>query len=192
MAFCSHLSARETRLTISAMQIRPKLHATACITFALALTACSTPNGNFPSLSKRPYESADPLAIPEATPETQTTSMPDRLIGVTQSLLARNRTGQSQFAAALPASRSSAQSAAGATFGSEGWAQAHVMLSRLDASRADSVAALGEIDHLIAVERDKGADKGLLALLGAVQDEIADTVAGQKDVLAQLFATIGR
>ena len=50
----------------------------------------------------------------------------------------------------------------------------------------------GEIDHLIAVERDKGADKGLLALLGAVQDEIADTVAGQKDVLAQLFATIGR
>lgn len=173
------------------MKILISPHAVAVATVALALAGCSTPKGDFPSLSKRPYESANPLAEPETAAEAQTVTMPDRLIGVTQGLLARNRTGQSQFAAALPAARSAAQSASGAAFGSEGWAQANVMISRLDASRADSVAALGEIDHLIAVERDKGADSGLLALLGAVQGEIAETVAEQRDQLARLFAMVG-
>jgi hypothetical protein len=158
----------------------------------LSLSACSTPNGDFPSLSKRPYESADPIMEPVAVLAAITTILPAPLSADTNHLLERNRIADAAFARARTAAESAARSGSGAAEGSESWVQAQMVLSRLDAARADSVTALGEIDGLIAVERSKGADAGLTGLLERVQAQIAESVANQEEIIRHLSATIGR
>jgi hypothetical protein len=158
----------------------------------LPLSACATQEGDFPSLSKRPYESAEPIAAPDPTPAAITTSLPAALAEQTNRLLERNRIAHSAFVRARGAAESAARSGSGAPNGSENWVQAQMVLSRLDASRADSVSALGEIDRLVTGERNKGADPGLIGLLDQVQSEIASTVAEQEAVISRLYSTIGR
>jgi hypothetical protein len=156
------------------------------------MAACSTPQGDFPSLSKRAYENAGPITEPDAAPAAVTNSLPASLSAQTNRLLERNRIADAAFARARGPAESAARSGSGAAKGSEGWVQAQMVLSRLDASRADSVTALGEIDGLIAIERMKGADSGLVGLLEAVQAEIANTVANQEAAIRRLSATIGQ
>ena len=75
--------------------------------------------------------------------------------------------------------------------GSESWVNAHMLLSRADAARSDSVAALGEIDRLIAGEREKGADAGLVSLLSVPQSQIAALVNAQTAEIERLSRLIG-
>ncbi len=158
---------------------------------AFLLTGCASVEGDFPSLSKREYESADPLAVPEAPPQPVTAALPTELKDKTDALLARARSAHSAFEAALPAAQSAAQSASGAASGSESWVNGHMVLSRADGARADAVAALGEIDRLIASERDKGADAGLVALLSAPQAQIAALVNAETTEIDRLARMIG-
>jgi hypothetical protein len=158
----------------------------------LSLPACSTPNGDFPSLSKRPYESSEPISDSGSAVETITTILPSALASTTNRLLERNQIADAAFARARPAAESAARSGSDSGKGSENWVQAQMILSRLDAARADSVSALGEIDGLVAGERVKGADAGLVQLLADVQSRIAQSVANQEAVIKKLAATIGR
>ena len=158
---------------------------------ALTLTGCASIEGDFPPLSKRPYESADPLAEPEAVAAPLSTTLPADLQTKVTALLARARAAQASFNTALPAATNAAQSAAGGTVGSESWVNAHMLLSRADAARSDSVAALGEIDRLIAGEREKGADAGLVSLLSVPQSQIAALVNAQTAEIERLSRLIG-
>jgi hypothetical protein len=73
--------------------------------------------------------------------------------------------------------------------GSELWVNAHLMLSRLDKMRADSVAALRDFDALIA---EAGArDAGIAANLTEVQRPMADDVAQQNAEIVRLSKVIG-
>jgi hypothetical protein len=158
----------------------------------LSLSACSTPDGDFPSLSKRPYESAQPIAEPEAAPTVTTNVLPASLSANTNRLLERDQIANAAFVRARIAAESSARAGSGAAKGSESWVQAQMVLSRLDAARADSVTVLGEIDGLIALERIKGADAGLIGLLETTQARIAASVANQEAEIRRLSATIGQ
>jgi hypothetical protein len=158
---------------------------------SLLLGACSMPAGDFPSLSKRPYENADPIAEPPNAPASLSTSLPDSLRNSLSALTARHDAAEAAFRAALPAARQAAQSAAGSATGSEGWVNAQMELSRLEKKRADSLAALAEIDRLVAAERDKGADDGLTALMAPYQDKVRRDVEAQTAVLIELTNLIG-
>ncbi len=158
----------------------------------LILAACATQKGDFPSLSKRPYETENPIEAPESAAPALTTSLPSALSIQTNAWLARSRAADAAFARALPAAQSSARAASGASMGSESWSQAHVQLSRLDATRADSVAALAELDRLIATQRESGSDAGLIALLDGVGQQLGEIVANHSREIARLAATIGR
>jgi hypothetical protein len=158
----------------------------------LSLSACSTPDGDFPSLAKRPYESADPITEPEAAPTIATTVLPASLSANTKRLLERDQIANAAFERAHDAAESTARAGSGAAIGSESWVQAQMVLSRLDAARADSVTALGEIDRLVAIERTNGADAGLIGLLETAQARIAASVANQEAEIRRLSATIGR
>lgn len=171
-----------TKLSHSLMAIAP---------LGLLLGGCASLEGEFPSLSKRPYESADPLAVPEAAPAPVSTSLPAALQTQVDALLQRARAAQSAYEAALPTARNAAQGAAGSAVGSEAWVNAHMLVSRADSARADAVAALGEIDRLIAGEREKGADVGLVALLSAPQAQIAALVNAQTAEIDRLSRLIG-
>lgn len=157
----------------------------------LLLAGCAGVEGDFPSLSKRPYETDKAAEEPAANPQPVTTTLPADLRSKTDELLARARKANAAFEAALPAARAAAQSASGSASGSEAWVAAHMILSRAEGARADAVAALGEMDRLIAGERDKGAAPGLIALLSAPQTQIAALVNEETAEIDRLAAIIG-
>jgi hypothetical protein len=159
------------------------------LTATLLLSACGASDGQFPSLERRPYETDTPVAVPAtpvvAAPVTLSAALQTSVDG----LVARHNTANSKFVGGLPAVRATAANAAGSAAGSEKWVNAHLTLSRLDKSRADSVAALGALDTLIADQIE--GDSEYVTLLVAIQQDIAADVAMQRDEIDQMSRQIG-
>ncbi len=160
------------------------------LSFALLilLAACAADEGMFPSLERRPYESKNPIAAPEAPPPVPV-SLPAELAARVDALNARHRAAQAAFAADLPSVQSIAAKAAGSAPGSESWVNAHLQLSRLDKARTDSVAAVREFDSLISEQAD--GDSDFVLLLTDAQKPVADAVAAQNAEIARLSRLIG-
>ena len=157
----------------------------------LALSGCAGVQGDFPSLAKREYERENPVEEASNPPAPLTKALSATLQAQTDSLLARSRTAHAAYQAALPAAQSAAQSAANSAEGSELWVNAHMTVSRTDSVRSDGLAALGEIDQLIAKQREAGADAGLIALLSTPQQQIADRVSSENAEIERLAKLIG-
>jgi hypothetical protein len=128
---------------------------------ALLLAGCAS-DGAFPSLgirdAERVYAAGDPL---QTTPEA-----PDRagLAGRIAAFLAAANEGEAAFARALAAARPLAVRS-GAP-GSEGWLAAQQAISRVEAARAATTRALGDLDQFSAEQARQGplstADYGQL------------------------------
>jgi hypothetical protein len=152
-----------------------------------ALAGCSTAEGDFPSLERRPYENNNPVMVPVATPLP--VALPAELTAKIEALNSRHRAAQQAFDTDLPSLQSVASRAAGSAAGSESWVNAHLQLSRLDKTRADSVAVVREFDTLISEQAD--ADSALVPLVTDAQKPIADAVAGQNAEIERLSQLIG-
>ena len=154
----------------------------------LILAACGTRGGGFPSLERRSYEVDAPIPAPgdsAAAPFVLSAEFAAKV----DALLARHKTAHSAYLRGLPAVQSTASQAAGSSPGSEAWVNAHLMLSRLDKMRSDSVAALRDFDGLIA---DAGArDAEIAVLLKDAQQPVAEDVAEQNAQIARLSMVIG-
>ncbi len=162
--------------------------------FAALLQGCSTTGGEFPSLSRRPFESGTPIEAPIVAPVPVASSLPEPYAGQIGVLRARHNKAASQFAALLPGARQTAAAAAGSAVGSEAWVNAHVIVSRLDHARADSPASLADLDNLVATRFDaeaKGAFPLIMPLLTPVQSNIAASVAAQNAEIQRLSVLIG-
>lgn len=157
----------------------------------LLLGGCSLPEGKFPSLAKRPYETDAPIAEPPMEPEILSTSLPDSLRAQLDALLTRHQAAEAAFRSALPAARQAAQAGAGAPSGSEAWVVAQMEVSRVEEKRTDSLTALAETDRLIAGEREKGADQGLIALMAPYQEKIRSEVEAQTAIIVELSSLPG-
>ena len=153
----------------------------------LLLPGCSTPEGDFPSLERRPFETDTPVAEPVAP--AAPTVLPAVLANKVSALTKRHEAASSSFAKALPNVQRVAAAAAGRAAGSEAWVNAHLQLSRLDKLRFDSVAALGEFDGLIGDQID--GDSAYVALLTDAQEKIAGEVAAQKAEVERMSRQIG-
>ena len=154
---------------------------------ALLLPGCSTPDGDFPSLERRPFETETPVAEPVAP--AAPTVLPAALADKVSTLTNRHQAASASFAKALPNVQRIAAGAASRSAGSEAWVNAHLLLSRLDKMRFDSVAALGEFDGLIGDHID--GDSGYVALLVEAQEKIAAEVAAQKAEIERMSRLIG-
>ena len=154
---------------------------------ALLLPGCSTPEGDFPSLERRPFETDAPVTEPVAP--AAPTVLPAVLANKVSALTKRHEAASSSFEKALPNVQRVAAAAAGRAAGSEAWVNAHLQLSRLDKFRFDSVAALGEFDGLIGDQID--GDSAYVALLTDAQEKIAGEVAAQKAEVERLSQLIG-
>ncbi len=151
------------------------------------LTACSTTEGQFPSLERRPYETESPVSAPAAS--SAPVALPAMLAAKVDMLNARYKASRATFANDLVAIRSVASKAAGSPPGSEGWVNAHLQLSRLDKARADSVAVVREFDALIAAQAE--SDTNFIPLLTDAQKPVAAAVAAQNAEIEQLSKLIG-
>jgi hypothetical protein len=167
---------------------------TALILYTLSLAGCTTPEGTFPSLAKRPFETQVPATGPASTPVLEATALPAELSAKIDGLMARHTKAKAAYDAALPTVRSLANNAAGSPVGSEAWVNAQQQLSRLDKARSDSVAALGEFDELVTEQNDAESKNGAASTLGLIvpyQAGIAEDVAAQTKEIDLLAALIG-
>lgn len=113
----------------------------------LAAAGCAAP-GPYPSLAPRPAEKA----YADDTDERRPTPQPDdpALAAEIERLAAEARAGAAAFDSALPAAQAAAAASGGA--GSDSWIEAQQALSRLESARAQTTAALADLDR-VAVER---------------------------------------
>jgi hypothetical protein len=154
------------------------------VPLVLAAAGCAAP-GPYPSLAPRPAEKA----YADDSEERQPTPQPDdpALAGEIDNLVAAARAGAADFDSALPAAQAAA-SRAGAT-GSDSWIEAQQSLSRLEAARARTTAALADLDRL-SVERTsagtlgKGDSERLRSATADIQ-ALADSQADRLQRLGQ-------
>jgi hypothetical protein len=153
----------------------------------LLAAACAAP-GPYPSLAPRPAETAY-----AGEDERQPTPQPDdpALAAEIDRLAAAARAGAADFDAALPAAEAAA-GAAGAT-GSDSWVEAQQALSRLEAARARTTAAIADLDRL-AVERASAGTlgEGDAARLRAATAELQAVADAQVDRLRHLGESLIR
>jgi hypothetical protein len=154
----------------------------------LILSACGTKDGGFPSLERRSYETEAPISAP-----IESAAAPSLLSGEfaakADALRARHIAAHAAYIGALAAVQAIASKAAGSSPGSEAWVNAHLMLSRLDKTRADSVAAVRDFDGLIFEEGAR--DAVIAALLTEAQRPLIEDVAQQSAEIARLSKMIG-
>jgi hypothetical protein len=154
----------------------------------ILLASCGSIDGQFPSLERRAYENNDAITAP-ITPPAAPVSMSVELKAQVDALLARHQVAHAAYLERLDAVRSVTARAAGSAPGNEAWVNAHVILSRLDKIRDDSVAVVRAFDGLIA-DANAG-DSGLSALLTDAQKPVVDDVAAQNDEIRRLSRLIG-
>ena len=158
------------------------------ILVASALAAgCAAP-GPYPSLAPRPAEK-----VYAGEDERQPTPQPEdpALAEEIGRLAGAAKAGAAEFDAALPAAEA-AVAAAGAA-GSDGWIEAQQSVSRLEASRARTTAALAELDALQVERTGAGslgpADAERLRAAAADLQALAD---GQAERVKRLEARLSR
>jgi hypothetical protein len=159
----------------------PYIRANLLLVPVLSLAAACAPEGSFPSLAPRAVErlsTEEPVRAEPAVPADPSLS------GQVAQLLASARKGNADFQAELPAARASVARAGAA--GSDDWVEAQQAVSRLEGARAETAAAVTQLDAL-SIERaarpTNAAD--FQALLGAL--EIAQSLAdGQKAEIDRL------
>lgn len=153
------------------------------------LTACGMPEGSFPSLERRPYEIDGPNKATVVPQPLAPVSLPPDIAAKVTALTKRHNIADASFQKGLPAMRNLAKKAAGTAPGSESWVNAHMKLSRLDKARADSLAALGDMDRLIADQIE--SDSAYVELLVEAQQRVATEVAAQRTAIDAMSAQIG-
>jgi hypothetical protein len=166
--------------------LRPPLS----ILVPLVLAAgCAAP-GPYPSLAPRPAEKAYADDSEERKPIPQ----PDdpALAGEIDRLLGEAKAGAADFDSVFPAAQRAA-GAAGAA-GSDAWLEAQQALSRLEAARARTTAAQGDLDRL-AVERTgagtlgEGDSERLRRAVAEIQ-ALADAQADRLQKLGQSLLSL--
>ena len=157
---------------------------------SLALTACATDEGSYPSLAKRPQERITatwpppPPPVPPAPAPLEVATL-ERL----DLLLAQARSADAGFRAKEGRARSLVAAATGAAMGSEAWAVASVAVAELEAARAKTMLALSEIDSLYAEARTAGRDT---APIETARQTVMAMIAGEDEVLASLRGRLER
>ena len=160
-----------------------------------ALAGCAGVEGEFPSLERRPFEQTAPVTAPVPPPTPVASSLPAATDAKMRGLQARHNKASAAFDAMLPAVRVTANAASSSPTGSEAWVGAQLMVSRLDKTRSDAVAALAEMDGLLLAQQEaesKGVDTLLSPLLKPALDKMVQRTAGQNKEIDRLSRLIGQ
>lgn len=159
------------------------------------LTACAgPPDGEFPSLAKRPYENTPTNNSPNIVVSPQAKTLPAEVAQQVAALEARVEASDAAFYKGLPAARASSQSARGAPRDSETWLAAHVQISRLDRTRTDGLSAIAQMDKMVSerLERELAGETPYYARLMVLrQQRMTAKAQSQNEIIDSLSIAIG-
>ncbi|MEL1250835.1 hypothetical protein [Aurantiacibacter gilvus] len=150
------------------------------------LAGCAAPQGEYPSLAVRDTERVSgtmEVAPPPPPPPAQPPATLERL----DQLVADARASHTQFLAAAPAARTSAQAAGGAATGSDSWGRAQVAIADLEARRSNAMIALADLDRLYVNAASAAED---LTPIVAARDEIGALVDEQNSIIDSLLGEL--
>ncbi|HEY0044386.1 MAG TPA: hypothetical protein VGB62_07530 [Allosphingosinicella sp.] len=149
----------------------------------LALAAGCAEPGPYPSLAPRPIE-AELAALDEAPPPPPLPDNPD-ITARAAEIAAQARGGSPAFEAALAAAERAVR-AAGAP-GSDSWVAAQQAVSRVEASRAATTRALGELDaYSVSSATTRPLSPTDLERLAAIVGEVQAIADRQSEALSRL------
>ena len=138
--------------------------------------------GPFPSLAPRPAEREDWTAEPVRT--APTVADDPALRAQIAALREEAEAGERDFAADFPAAERAAARAG--REGSDSWIEAQQAISRVEAARGRTGAALAGL-HQLGIERaDRPTSAGDAALLGAATDAVEALAARQRQRIERL------
>lgn len=148
---------------------------------SLALLAGCAAGGEYPSLAPRDVEKLsmdEPVRV--APVQDDDPALGTRLA----ELLSQARAGNAAFQARLPSASTLAEKAGAA--GSETWIEAQQELSRLEASRAPTVTALGDLDALSLARAGAGTSAADAASVTSALDEVRGLAEAQQAASGRL------
>ena len=163
-------------------RITPLLLASA----TLALGACASDEGAYPSLAKRPAERITATWPPAPPPPPPAPAPLDpATVGRLDALLAQVSTADSRFATKIARARTLVGAARKAAMGSEAWSVASVAIAELESARAEAMVSMAQLDSIYADARTEGRDvtgieatrQKALAIIAA-QDSVLDSLKG--------------
>lgn len=150
-------------------------------TIALILSGCAGAHESYPSLAKRPVESA-PMA--EATAAPLPVPADDKLKAQISQLTSQAQSGSANFDKAYASADRAVNGAGRASVSSDAWVAAQVAISAAESARNDSVSALASLDTLF-IERSNavadGSEKGGVADIDAARASVLSMVDSQND-----------
>jgi len=155
---------------------------------AAALAGGCRAQSDFPSLAVRPIEAQDPLAEPVRT--APVVASEPALRARAAELLALARRGEAAFDRAYRPAAAAAR-AAGAP-GSESWVAAEQALSRAEAERAPTAAALADLDALASERAALPTNTEDFAIIRAAIEEAQTLARGQQQRYDALRTMIRR
>jgi len=155
----------------------------------LALTACASAGGPFPSLLPRSAEAIDPR-VPVVKPVNDRPVRP-ALAARLAELVGQARSGDSAFAGAAAEAQRLAESAGAPQ--TEGWIAAEVALSAAIAAREPTTRALGDIDALgaTALQVQGGLAPNDLAAIRTAGAEVGTIDQRQAERIKAIQARLG-
>lgn len=167
-------------------RITPLLLATAI----LALGACTTKEGTYPSLVKRPAERIT-ATWPPAPPPPPPAPVPldDTTVSRLDGLLAQVTAADSRFAKKIARARSVVTAARKAPMGTEAWSVASVAIAELESARAEAMVAMVQLDSLYADARTEGRD---VTGIETTRQQALGIIAAQDGVLDSLKGALER
>lgn len=157
---------------------------------ALALGACAKDAEEYPSLAKRPAERVTAVyGAPEAPATQAPLPQPEgTVLGQLESLVAQAERGDARFRKAEPTARRLVAQAGRAKVGSEGWAQATMAVSELEAARGETMVPLAELDRIYAEAMTQGQD---VTAIAAARDRVIVILGRQDQILGELRSVLG-
>lgn len=157
---------------------------------ALILSGCAGAHEAYPSLAKRPVESAPIAELPAPPPPAPADEALKTQIA---QLVAQARSGASHFDKAYGEADRAVRAARGTTISSDSWVSAQVSISAAEAARNDSVSALASLDTLY-VERSNaiadGKAPGGTAEIDSARTQVLGEVDSQNDRIDDLKARL--
>jgi hypothetical protein len=149
--------------------------------------ACSTPDGEYPSLAIRDAERVSGTFEPTPPTPYVPPPTPAAVLGRLEQLAADAASAHRAFVAEAPAARSVIGAASGAEFGSDGWARASVALAGLESARSKAMIALADLDRLMV---DAAVTGGELDRIVSVRNTVTAQVEEQNATIEGLARSL--